>query len=543
MADDFTPQGVDRRPLPRSAQGPGQRAVWPWIAILAGVALLIPLYAAALPAPAAGIFHDDGIYIVTAKALAEGRGYSLISLPDEIRQTKYPPLFPFLLSLAWIGQPNFPENIPYLRLVPFGCFLFWCWFTYCWLRDSIGAAIPAASIVLLAASGTWTWFLANSMLSEMPFVCLMSAAVAWFGVDRSQDSPRIKWAFGLAALVSAAWLTRAPGMILVGAGAWVFLVRKQFLVLGCFLAGVLAAMLPWHFWVATAAIAPNEFYDYYGIVNYSSQNAIFDYSFADKLKLLGTNIGLALAGLPLSFGWLDVRLVLLGTLAFLPLFFAGIFSEIRRGFDFKLAILVLSLAAYLTRAWVPTRFLSTLIPFALYYCYQGMRILLMRRLPPRFAWLPPAVLASVVFAVNLLHLRAVAAQIDRTGIVWPTAYDGESWSGIQAAAEFVAKSVPPEKIVFSEYDPLIYLLAGHKSIWYFRMLPFEHFYGGDPQHGAEFLDFSQVDRERPVYVVNIHVPATAARRSCFLHPVALAAWFCWNKPWRLRMRFPESGCF
>ena len=58
------------------------------------VAILLPAYWLAFRAPAVGIFHDDGIYLVTAKALAEGKGYRIISLPAELPQTKYPILFP-----------------------------------------------------------------------------------------------------------------------------------------------------------------------------------------------------------------------------------------------------------------------------------------------------------------------------------------------------------------------------------------------------------------------------------------------------------------
>jgi hypothetical protein len=188
------------------------------------------------------------------------------------------------------------------------------------------------------------------------------------------------------------------------------------------------------------------------------------------------------------------------------LFFAGVLSEFRRGFDFKQAILILSLAAYLTRAWVPTRFLTTLIPFALFYCYQGMRPLLARQLPARGASIVPATLAAIVFGVNLLHLRAVAAQIDHAGVVWATPYNGESWSGIRETAGFVGKNIRPDKIVFSESDPLIYLLTGHKSIWHFKMLPFQHFYGDDREQGVQFLDFNRVDANRPTCIVNIHNP-------------------------------------
>ena len=78
------------------------------VIILAGAAAV---YLAALTPERFGSFHDDGIYVVTAKAMATGQGYRIISLPYEPAQTKYPPLYPFMLSLIWKANPDFPHNL------------------------------------------------------------------------------------------------------------------------------------------------------------------------------------------------------------------------------------------------------------------------------------------------------------------------------------------------------------------------------------------------------------------------------------------------
>ena len=64
-----------------------------------------------------GIYHDDGIYILTAKSLAEGDGYRLINLPDNLPQTKYPFLYPCLLALIWKIYPVFPQNVIIMQYV------------------------------------------------------------------------------------------------------------------------------------------------------------------------------------------------------------------------------------------------------------------------------------------------------------------------------------------------------------------------------------------------------------------------------------------
>lgn len=75
-----------------------------------------------------GLFHDDGIYAVVAKALAEGDGYRVVSLPGAPAQTKYPFLFSFLISLLWrTTRGLYGNRVPYS----------WAGFeeTFAWIRE------------------------------------------------------------------------------------------------------------------------------------------------------------------------------------------------------------------------------------------------------------------------------------------------------------------------------------------------------------------------------------------------------------------------
>ena len=63
-------------------------------ALGAGALAALYLVFAARSPVSLGFFGDDATYVSTALALAEGRGYRLLSIPGEPLQTQYPPLYP-----------------------------------------------------------------------------------------------------------------------------------------------------------------------------------------------------------------------------------------------------------------------------------------------------------------------------------------------------------------------------------------------------------------------------------------------------------------
>ena len=80
-------------------------------------AALVCAVAASLVVPyPAGIFHDDGVYLVLAKALASGNGYRYLHLPGAPLATHYPPGYPLLLALLWTFAPHFPSNLTIILL-------------------------------------------------------------------------------------------------------------------------------------------------------------------------------------------------------------------------------------------------------------------------------------------------------------------------------------------------------------------------------------------------------------------------------------------
>jgi hypothetical protein len=117
--------------------------------------------------------HDDGTYFSTAKALAQGQGYRLVSFPGTPLQTEYPIVYPYLLSWVWKLHPNFPENLkPAIRLTEFfGC---WSLIAAFLLLRRYGVGEPAAlSLVTLLAFQPAFLHLSGMVMSDVPFMAVL----------------------------------------------------------------------------------------------------------------------------------------------------------------------------------------------------------------------------------------------------------------------------------------------------------------------------------------------------------------------------------
>ena len=86
------------------------------MSVVAVIAIATGLAAWTLATPHI-IGHDDGIYLSTAKAIAEGKSYRLINLPHGLWQTKYPPLYSILLASTFAFAPPMPGGIWMLKIL------------------------------------------------------------------------------------------------------------------------------------------------------------------------------------------------------------------------------------------------------------------------------------------------------------------------------------------------------------------------------------------------------------------------------------------
>jgi hypothetical protein len=174
-----------------------------------------------------GAYHDDTLYFSTAKALAAGDGNVMPNLPESPAQTKYPLLYPLLLSLVWRVQPAFPDNLS------------WAWA----LNLAFGVVLVLASVGVLRGLGSsrkqalglaaifalnpYTILWTNLLLSDVLFAALTLLAV--LAADRAVSRQKGSfWSWWVAAIVLA-WLavsTRTLGVAILG-GLFVFAMMNR----------------------------------------------------------------------------------------------------------------------------------------------------------------------------------------------------------------------------------------------------------------------------------------------------------------------------
>jgi hypothetical protein len=207
--------------------------------------------------------QDDGVYMVTAKSLAAGAGYRQANLPGDPYATKYPPLFPLFLSIAWGLEPDFPRTLVtasilqdcllpvYLALL----LLVLRQLGLSWRRTFLIAAMMFVSFSFV--------FLAVTLYSELLFGCFLLAAI--WAIERAALLDSARWALAGGLLTGLAYLTRNAALPMLAAVPIFFFLRKRLRLSPYYLAVALPIAAGWHVWGAlhAAAIVKTPYLDEY----------------------------------------------------------------------------------------------------------------------------------------------------------------------------------------------------------------------------------------------------------------------------------------
>ena len=211
--------------------------------------------------PQFAYLHDDGILFTSAKSVALGQGYRIQSMPEQPSQTKQPPLYPLLLSLVWMINPTFPDNLVLASAVAW-TFLGISLGLAGWYFKQNGFSEPQVWIMLaLLGLNPYTVLFGSTMFSEIPFTCLVIATLLF-----ARQYSKVALAATIAA-AACAYLTRTAGVVLFLTVPllWWMQKRDQWLQRSIsFWSGVLPFALVWPIWAALhRPVSMDETMSYY----------------------------------------------------------------------------------------------------------------------------------------------------------------------------------------------------------------------------------------------------------------------------------------
>lgn len=478
--------------------------------VLALVLLLALLGGLALLNPYLDSDGDNAGFIVLAKSIATGRGFTSINFPVYIPHTLYQPLYPLILApivAAW------PGNYLLLKLpsLLFGVIFVWAvWIAF--RRRTLPGLWTLGLLVAAVALNRYVAEQAAATMTDMPYLAFSFLALAW-AESRAERAGALEGVL-LGTLVALACMTRSVGITLAAAVVLAWILRGRWraaIVAGAIVAVVIGA---WSYRNAMVLTPENRFDNpIFGDVSYSSHLLARD-SYRPELGLMtpvefvgnwGRRIlanvhGVAKIAHP-GFTVVEAAIGRAGkgplplALPFILLILVGWLRCAReRPGALELYMLFYLGAATLYPA-VRVRYVLPVMPLALYYLARGTDVLLAwARRRPTTAFGPAGaggiiVLASAVVLSTLLLLRQArytwADDFGPRGAA--NLYDRVD-PGADAyfrAVDWIAARAPADAVIMGSKPWLAYLRSGHRTTVY----PFTY----DAAKTAEVIRKHRVD--------------------------------------------------
>ena len=407
--------------------------------------------------------HDDGLFFASAQSLATGNGYRIPSLPENPAQTKFPPLYPLYLSIAWRMNPVFPAN---LALGSFACWmalaacLALAWKLY--RSDRFSEKRTWVLVALLGLSPYMILF-GSTMFSEIFFTCFV---LATFLLARREGMASIV-AAGLVA--GCAYLARTAGIaLLISLPAWL-LWRRERGRAGIFALTMLPFVAGWMLWshahrMPGADPTLTYYTDYLGyqFANVGLDNiAVVLWKNADQILY-----GMGSLVLPKVFDALPVK-ILTQVLAVAML--AGVVRMVRRGIAVDYAIFgAVSVGILLVWHYPATeRFVLPLFPLLIAgFLTEIEHLAKMLRSGLRHRDFGQRAVATGFGAgVAVVLIGALALQYYMSFVYLKQSADQQraKLADRRAAYQWMSANLPASAAVLSYDDSLLYLYSGHRG--------------------------------------------------------------------------------
>jgi hypothetical protein len=477
-----------RRPEARSVTG---SALDRPIVVVLLTGLLCAAHITGLVPRVIGLFHDDGVYTVLAKAVAEGKGYRAISLPTEPVQAKYPFVYPLMLSGVWRLFPSFPDNVIVFKILNVVALFAMLLLAARLFREHVGPD-PRAKLLFVVAVGTNFLIVTFTrlVLSEILFLTLVMAALVL--LTREDDPPVLV----LAALAAAAYLTRSAGVAVIATAVLELARRRAPRRALWFLGLTVVLVVPWLVWQRVYGSAPaHALLRYYVSYDVGSPAYVGLLTSPDRalqmlyanVRYVGETLDTALVPpvgwwlRPVIYGFLAIGAITLCTNRRAPL---AIFT----------ALYLLLVVGW---PWHPARFMTTVMPIASLCLFRGGWYVEVRAadvLRPRFVVLARWGIRAVIAIVVMFQIAWFSFYLaKRVTPPFGAVERPEQWRGFEETATWVRENTEHDAVLASGFDPFYYLYTGRHAVrpWLHRAETY--FY----PYGREATDLGPIDEIVP----------------------------------------------
>ncbi len=447
-----------------------------------------------------GFYVDDAWYLVLAKSLASGQGYTLINSPVPIFMPLYPPAYPFLLSFIFRFAPEFPNNVFWLKSISIVamCGVGLAAYRYFTRSRELPPMLALGIAVATVLCPGLVFMATSTTLSECVFMLaqLLTLIVIEQGV-RAAKKGHTAWPYLLlaASCASFAFLTRSMAIGLVAAVGCYLLKERLVRSALIFAAGMAIFVGPWMFYVRMH-YPPAE--------QLEVQNSYVTQSYAThfwKVKAGQSSSGQASTGDILERMW-DNAVNTLGRdasgMVVAPLLrdatrsgeeaigvkgdtvgFLFIFSALAMvGFIWvawtRMTLLefIIPISLFINLLWpwpYQMRFVLPLLPFMIFYILMGVRLIHAQSqrwrqiINPRAQWRVLAVLVWSLVALNIYdnagYILEKKAHPAEESLDWIHHFDANV-----AMYKWIRENLPENKVIASINPPLVYLYTGRQTI-------------------------------------------------------------------------------
>lgn len=413
-----------------------------------------------------GFPHDDGIYYVTAKSLAQGSGYRILSLPGAPLQTKYPPLLPLGLSLVWRSAPEFPANLRWATLFAWVWLPIWLALAFRLLRN-LGLGWGAA--VGLCGAITLNHHVAHFAMRTQPelmFAALWTASAALV----TARPKSVGLAIVAGALAAAAYLTKTAALPILAAAPLYYALRRQQRNAVAFALAMLPWIAIWNVWTHAHLARSTDWLRMY-YTDYLGYH-LFTVTLETYPRIVLTNLDALLSSLgALLLGWASEPGILERAAGALVLM--GTIRHWRRGGTTLYHLFAFGYIALLVVWHYPpdARFLLPVFPVLLAGLWTEMREL---------------------YSTFRRHSRAASAIFAAACVLFLLYWCVAGWARFSAyfedframrarcygpAYQWIARDTPLDSAFLASEDALLYLYTGRQAVT--PIVPMRYFYQRD----------------------------------------------------------------